>query len=117
MKISRESFFKEYSMYALVEIKGKQYKAKKGEVLKIDRIAQVKGESVDFDTVLLLRGEDSVKVGTPYVDGASVKATVEDHGRDKKVVVFKYKRRKNYRRKRGHRQQYTLLKVDDILGE
>ena len=104
-------------MYALVEIKGKKYKAKKGEVLKIDRIAQVKGESVDFDTVLLLRGEDLIKVGTPYVDGASVKTTVEDHGRDKKIVVFKYKKRKNYRRKRGHRQQYTLLKVDDILGE
>ena len=104
-------------MYALVEIKGKQYKAKKGEVLKIDRITQVKGESVDFDTVLLLRGEDTVKVGTPYVDGASVKTTVEDHGKNKKVIVFKYKRRKNYRRKRGHRQQYTLVKVDDIVGE
>ncbi|MAG13767.1 MAG: 50S ribosomal protein L21 [Spirochaetales bacterium] len=103
-------------MYALVEIKGKQYKAEKGGVLKIDRITQVKGETIDFDTVLLVRGDDSVKVGTPYVDGASVKAVVEDHGRDKKVVVFKYKRRKNYRRKRGHRQHYTLVKVEDIIG-
>ena len=103
-------------MYALVEIKGKQYRAEKGGVLKIDRVTQVKGESIDFSTVLLLRGDDSVQVGTPYVEGASVKATVTDHGRDKKIVVFKYKRRKSYRRKRGHRQQYTIVTVDEIVG-
>ena len=103
-------------MYALVEIKGKQYKAEKGSLLKIDKLAQVKGESIDFDSVLLVKNEGEVKVGTPYVEGAAVKATVEDHGKDKKVVVYKFKRRKNYRRKQGHRQQYTLVRVEDITG-
>ncbi|MBN1686420.1 MAG: 50S ribosomal protein L21 [Spirochaetales bacterium] len=103
-------------MYALVEIKGKQFKAQKGAVLKIDRIDQIKGESVDFEHVLLLREEDTVKVGTPYVTGASIKATVEDHGKDKKVLAQKFKKRKGYRRKQGHRQQYTLVRVDDIVS-
>ena len=103
-------------MYALVEIKGKQYKAEKGATLKIDRLSQVKGEPVDFDTVLLLRDEKTIKVGTPYVDGATVRTTVEEHGKDKKVLVYKFKRRKNYRRKQGHRQQYTLVRVEDIVG-
>ena len=103
-------------MYALVEIRGKQYKAEKGVTLKIDRLSQVKGETVDFDNVLMLRDDDTIKVGTPYVDGAKVTTTVEDHGKDKKVLVYKFKRRKNYRRKQGHRQQYTLVKVEDIVG-
>ena len=103
-------------MYALVEIKGKQYKAEKGSVLKIDKINEVKGESVDFASVLMLRDEGAVKVGSPYVDGAKVTATVEDHGKDKKIVVYKFKKRKNYRRKQGHRQQYTLVRVEDIVG-
>ena len=103
-------------MYALVEIKGKQYKAEKGAVLKIDRLPEVKGESVDFETVLMIRGEGDVKVGTPYVDGAKVTATVEEHMKDKKIVVHKFKRRKNYRRKQGHRQQFTLVRVEDIVG-
>ena len=103
-------------MYALVEIKGKQYKAQKGELLKIDRLTEVKGESIDFDSVLMLRDEGDVKVGTPYVKGAKVTATVEEHMKDKKVVVQKFKRRKNYRRKQGHRQQYTLVRVEDIVS-
>lgn len=103
-------------MYALVEIKGKQYKAEKGSVLKIDRLTEVKGESVNFESVLMLRDEGSVKVGTPYVKGAKVTATVEDHLKDSKVVVHKFKRRKNYRRKQGHRQQYTLVRVEDIVS-
>lgn len=102
-------------MYALVEIKGKQFKAEKGALLKIDKIDQIKGESVDFDKVLLLHDDDSVKVGTPYVKEATVKATIEDHQRDKKVLVKKFRRRKNYRRTQGHRQQYTLIRVDDIV--
>ena len=103
-------------MYALVEIKGKQFKAQKGALLKIDRISQVKGEAVDFDQVLMLRDEETVKVGAPYVKGAAVKATVEDHGKDGKITVMKFKRRKNYRRKKGHRQQFTLIRVDDIVS-
>jgi len=102
-------------MYALVEIKGKQYKAEKGTKLKVDLMDQEKGSKVEFDSVLLTSDKE-VKVGTPYVKDAKVTATVEDHFKDKKVLVFKFKRRKGYRRKQGHRQQYTLLKVNDIKG-
>ena len=103
-------------MYALVEIKGKQYKAEKGSMLKIDRVTEVKGESINFDNILMLRDEKDVKVGTPYVDGAKITVTVEEHGKDKKVIINKFKKRKNYRRKQGHRQQYTLVRVEDIVS-
>lgn len=103
-------------MYALVDIKGKQYKAEKGETLKVDRLENETGDAVEFNTVLMVGGVDSVKVGTPYVKGVTVKATVEDQLKDKKVVVYKYKRRKGYHKKQGHRQQYSLIKVEDIVG-
>lgn len=103
-------------MYALVEIKGKQYRAEKGAVLKVDKLNNASGDTVAFDSVLMVSDGDNVQIGTPYVDGAAVKTTVAEHGRDKKVVVYKFKRRKNYRRKRGHRQSYTMVRVDDITG-
>lgn len=103
-------------MYALVDINGKQYKAEKGSKLKIDRVPQETGEKIEFHSVLLVSGIDKVKVGTPYVDGVSVKATVTDHGKDKKVVVFKYKKRKGYRKKYGHRQPYSIITIEDITG-
>ena len=103
-------------MYALVEIKGKQYKAEKGSLLKVDRLNQEKGSSVEFDSVLLTKNGDAVKIGSPYVEGAKVTGTVQDTLKDKKVTVIKFKRRKGYRRKQGHRQQYTFVLVDDILG-
>ena len=103
-------------MYALVEIKGKQYKAEKGAVLRVDRIDSEKGESLEFDKVLMLSNDSDVKIGTPYVEGIKVQGSVEDQIKDKKVLVFKYKRRKNYRRTQGHRQQYTLVKINDIVG-
>ncbi len=102
-------------MYAVVEYKGKQYKAEKGALLKVDKIEAEKGASVDIDSVLLLSG-DTVSVGAPYVAGAKVTAIVEDHGKDKKIIVFKYKSKKDYRRKNGHRQQYSLIRVQDIVG-
>jgi large subunit ribosomal protein L21 len=102
-------------MYALVEFKGKQYKAEKGALLKVDRIDAEKGAAVSIDTVLLVSG-DSVSVGSPYVAGAKVNAVVEDHGKDPKIIVFKYKSKKDYRRKRGHRQMYSLIRVQDIVG-
>ncbi|MBN1697488.1 MAG: 50S ribosomal protein L21 [Spirochaetales bacterium] len=101
-------------MYALVDIKGKQYRAEKGSVLKIDRVKQEKGEKIAFDSVLLISDGGKVNVGTPYVDGARVQAVVEEHGRDKKIVVFKYKKRKHYRKKNGHRQHYSVIKIQDI---
>ena len=103
-------------MYALVEIKGKQYKAAEGSVLKVDRFDIDPGKQVEFDSVLLVSDEKKVKLGQPYVKGVKVKAVVEEHGKDKKILVFKYKRRKNYRRTRGHRQQFSMLRVQEITG-
>jgi len=102
-------------MYALVEFKGKQYKAEKGALLKVDRIDAEVGSAVDIDSVLLVSG-DTVSVGAPYVKGASVKAVVENHGKDKKIIVFKYMPKKDYRRKNGHRQQYSYIRIQDIIG-
>jgi large subunit ribosomal protein L21 len=100
-------------MYAIIEFKGKQYKAEKGAVLKVDRIHAEPGDQVDIDSVLLVSGE-TVSVGAPYISGAKVEAVIESHEKDSKVVVFKYKPKKDYRRKRGHRQQFSLIKIKDI---
>jgi large subunit ribosomal protein L21 len=102
-------------MYALVEFNGKQYNAENGAVLKVDRIDAEVGQAVDIDSVLLLSG-DTVTVGNPYVPGARVSAVVESHGKGKKIIVFKYKPKKDYRRKQGHRQQYSIIKIGDIAG-
>ncbi|MBN2627960.1 MAG: 50S ribosomal protein L21 [Spirochaetales bacterium] len=103
-------------MYALVEIKGKQYKAEKGAVLTVDKVDSQNGDAVEFDRVLLVADGEKTTVGAPYVAGVKVKAVVEDAFRDKKVKVLKFKRRKGYLRQKGHRQQYTKLKVEDIIG-
>jgi len=100
-------------MYAMVEFKGKQYKAEKGALLKVDLIDAEPGSAISIDTVLLVSG-DSVKVGSPYIDGAKVSAIVEAHEKDDKIIVFKYKPKKDYRRKKGHRQQYTIIKIEAI---
>ena len=100
-------------MYALVEFKGKQYKVEKGALLKVDKIDAEPGTKLDIDTVLLVSG-DAITVGSPYVKGAKISATVESHGKDDKIIVFKYKPKKDYRRKQGHRQQYSILKIGDI---
>ena len=107
----------EIDMYALIEFMGKQYKAEKGAVLKVDKIDAEPGAKIDINTVLLVSAgssADAVKVGSPYVNGAKVLATVESHGKDSKIIVFKYKPKKDYRRKTGHRQQYSLIKIGDI---
>ncbi len=103
-------------MYALVEIKGKQYRAEEGALLKVDKLHNEKGDSVEFDSVLLTSDGADVKIGTPYLEGIKVKATVEEHKKDKKVTVIKFKKRKNYRKKQGHRQQHSFVKVTGILG-
>jgi large subunit ribosomal protein L21 len=100
-------------MYALVEFLGKQYKAEKGAMLKVDKIDAEPGAVINIDTVLLVSG-DTIKVGNPYVSGAKVSATVESHGKDGKIIVFKFKPKKDYRRKQGHRQQYSVIKIADI---
>jgi large subunit ribosomal protein L21 len=103
-------------MYALIEIKGKQFKAEKGGLLKVDKFETDKGSALELGNVLMVGGEGVVKIGTPFVEGVTVKTVVADHGKDAKVLGFKYKKRKNYRRTWGHRQQFTLLKVEDITG-
>jgi large subunit ribosomal protein L21 len=104
-------------MYAIMEFKGKQYRAEKGALLRVDRIEAEPGSKVDIDSVLLLSGEgDSVKVGAPYVEGAKVSLVVESHGKAKKIIVFKYMPKKDYRRKQGHRQQYSVVRIEDIAG-
>jgi large subunit ribosomal protein L21 len=100
-------------MYALVEFMGKQYKAEKGVSLKVDKIEAEPGTSLNIETVLLISGEPAM-VGSPYVEGAKVLATVESHGKDDKIVVFKHKPKKDYRRKQGHRQQYSIIKIEEI---
>jgi large subunit ribosomal protein L21 len=102
-------------MYAVVEINGKQYRAEKGATLTVDRFDAEKGAALSLDKVLLLSG-DTVKVGSPYVAGAAVKAVVKEEVKGEKIVVFKYKPKKDYRRKTGHRQRYTVLTVEDIVG-
>ena len=101
-------------MYATIEFKGKQYKAEKDVVLTVDKLDAEKGSKIDIDTVLLVSDGDKISVGTPYVKGAKVTVVVEESFRDKKVLVFKYKSKKDYHRLIGHRQPYTKVRVESI---
>ena len=102
-------------MYAVFETGGKQFRAEPGSRLRIPSLEAEPGETVTFDQVLLASdGADNVQVGAPTVDGASVKAEVIRHGRGDKVIVFKRKRRKGYRRKQGHRQDFTEIRIDEV---
>lgn len=102
-------------MYAIVEISGKQYKVSEGDIVFVDRLESLEpGENVEFDKVLLVSKEKKVFVGQEYVKNAKVKATVVSHGKDKKIVVFKYKAKKNQRKTRGHRQPYTKIQIGKI---
>ncbi|HOE07927.1 MAG TPA: 50S ribosomal protein L21 [Treponemataceae bacterium] len=102
-------------MYALVEYKGKQYKAEKDALIQVDKIDIEKGQTIDIDTVVLVSDGDKVSVGAPYVKGAVVKVVVEDSFKDDKIIVYKYKSKKDYHRTIGHRQQYTNIRVSDIV--
>lgn len=101
-------------MYAIIRTGGKQFRAEPGETIKVPSMAAEVGEAVTFDDVLITHTDDGVKVGQPTVDGASVTGEVVEHGKGKKVIVFKWKRRKDYRRKQGHRQKYTAIRIDEI---
>jgi large subunit ribosomal protein L21 len=102
-------------MYAVIQTGGKQYRVIEGQNLFVERLPGNPGDQVSFDQVLLLGGE-TPKIGQPLVSGASVSAEIVGHDRAKKIVVFKLRRRKNYRRKQGHRQPYTQLKITAIKG-
>lgn len=103
-------------MYAIVQTGGKQYKVEQGEVIKVERIAGQKGELVDMGEVMMVHDGQNAIIGTPLVQGARVKCEIVDQGKRKKVIIFKHKRRKNYRKKTGHRQLCTSLKVREIIA-
>lgn len=102
-------------MYALFEYKGKQYKAEKDALIQVDKIDAEDGTALDIDSVLLVSDGEKISIGTPYVAGAKISAVVENSFRDKKVLVFKYKSKKDYHRLIGHRQQYTNIRIKDIV--
>jgi large subunit ribosomal protein L21 len=103
------------SVYAIVRAGGKQYRVQQGDTIYVERLAAPVGETVRLGEVLLVAGGDGdAKVGSPLISQAAVVGTVVDQGRDKKVRVFKFKKRKHYRRTRGHRQSYTALRIDSI---
>jgi large subunit ribosomal protein L21 len=101
-------------MYAVVESGGKQYKVQEGEILRVEKISGEVGSPVTFDKVLLFSDGDKVDIGKPVLKEATVDGHIVQQGKTKKVIVFKYKRRKRYRRKQGHRQQYTAVQIDKI---
>lgn len=103
-------------MYAVVKIKNHQYKVTQDLTLQVPLFSEEVGTTLKFDEVLMVSDGDDVKVGAPLIEGASVTAEVLEHGRGRKIVVFKKKRRKNYRRKNGHRQQFTEIKITGITG-
>ncbi len=103
-------------MFAVVDIAGKQLKVDKGDRIRVPRLDLEEGSAQRFTKVLLLSDGDAVQVGAPHVDGAVVEGTVVAHGRADKVIVFKKKRRKKYRRRNGHRQDYTEILVDEIVA-
>lgn len=106
------------AMFAVIKTGGKQYKVAKDDVIKVERLAGEAGDTVTLDEVLAVAADDgALTVGAPLVDGASVKATLLEQGRADKIVVFKKKRRQNYRRKAGHRQDLTVLRITDISAK
>ncbi|MCK4798038.1 MAG: 50S ribosomal protein L21 [Spirochaetes bacterium] len=102
-------------MNTIIDIRGKQYNVKKGDVIAIDKIDNKENEKIEFNNILMVNDNKELKIGTPYVKDVSVQAKVLEHVRDKKVIVFKFKRRKNYKRLKGHKQPYTMIKIEKIL--
>lgn len=103
-------------MYAVIETGGKQYRVQEGDVVFVEKIDVAEGDAVNFDKVLLVSNEGSINAGKPYVEGAKVEATVVEQGKAKKIIVFKYKAKKNERKKKGHRQPFTKVKIEKIVG-
>ena len=101
-------------MYAVIEACGRQYKVQKGDVVFFEKLDSEEGKTVSFDKVVLVSDEGKVQVGNPYVSGAKVEGKVVAHGKGKKVVVFKYKPKKNERKTQGHRQEYTKVEITSI---
>ena len=103
-------------MYAIIECCGRQYKVQEGDVIFFEKLDTEEGKKVTFDNVVLVSDGKDVKVGAPYVKGAKVEGEVVSHGKGKKILVYKYKAKKNYRRTQGHRQPYTKVEIKSIVG-
>ena len=103
-------------MYAVIQTGGKQYRVKSGEQVKVELLAAEVGATVSFDRVLMLGEGEGVRVGAPFVNGAAVKATVVAQGRGEKIRIFKLRRRKHYAKTQGHRQGFTEVRIDEIVG-
>ena len=103
-------------MYAVISSGGKQYKVETGQTLRVEKIQGEVGAPVSFNEVLIVSDGETIQVGTPVVDGVSVQGHIVAQGREKKIIVFKYKRRKRYRRKQGHRQPFTAIQIDTIAA-
>lgn len=102
-------------IYAIVETGGKQHRVSPGQVIQVEKIPGDTGDVIELDNVLFIADDEKYTVGQPRLEGAKVKATILEHGKDKKIIVFKYKNKTRYRRKRGHRQHFTRLSIDDIV--
>ena len=103
-------------MYAIIKTGGKQYKVAEGDILNVEKLDAEKGAEVVFDEVLAIVNDGEVTVGKPFIDGAKVTATVEEQGKGEKILVFKYRAKVNYRKRMGHRQPYTAVKISGIQG-
>ena len=103
-------------MYAIFESGGKQFKVSEGDTCMVEKLPEESGSQVVFDKILLIQNDDELSLGTPYLEGASISAKILLQGKGRKIIVFKYKPKKNYRRKQGHRQPYTLVRIDKILS-
>ncbi len=101
-------------MFAIINIAGKQFRVEEGDQIKVPHLSTDAGKSLAFDKVLLLNDGKKVQLGSPLLSNASISATVVEHGRGRKIRIFKKKRRKGYRRNNGHRQNYSLIKIDSI---
>jgi large subunit ribosomal protein L21 len=104
-------------MYAIVQTGGKQYKVEPGDYIKVEKLGGETGDQVDLDRVMAVSTSDGIDVGAPFIEDARVRATILRTARHRKIVVFKKKRRKAYKKKQGHRQWYTLLRIEDIHPE
>lgn len=103
-------------MYAIVRTGGKQYQVSPGDIILIEKLTAAAGEEIALNEVLMVKDDDRLRLGTPIVENSSVKAKVLSHGRAKKIIVFKFKRRKQYRKTRGHRQDFTRIQIQEIIA-
>lgn len=101
-------------MYAIIETGGKQVRVEPGKIVRVEKLAAAAGDTVTFDRVLAVSNGDKFQIGTPLVEGATVKGTVVEQGKYRKIIVLKYKNKTNYRRKQGHRQPFTAVKIEAI---